>query len=283
MFDVNKQTLTLSIIIPVFNEESHLKKCLESIADQSERPDEVIVIDNNSSDSSVKIAQSFSFVKVIDEKKQGVLFARNTGFDNAKSDIIGRIDADTVLERNWCKNVRHIFGDKRIGAATGPVMYYDMPFKKAGYHLDNTIRSAIKKVSENFPFLFGTNMAIRRSIWQAYRDDFCTNKDIHEDLDIAIHLAQANVSIAYRPLMVAGMSARRYDDKPKDFYRYISYHKTTFKQHGIDTNTPNFAMATFIFGYFLLRPIRLMYDPQTTKLSFSQLFKPKQARKNPMD
>jgi glycosyltransferase involved in cell wall biosynthesis len=283
VFDVNKQTLTLSIIIPVYNEQSHLKKCLKSIADQSDPPDEVIVIDNNSTDDSAAIAASFPFVRLITETRQGVLFARNTGFSAAASDIIGRIDADTILERNWCKNVRHIFGDKRIGAATGPVMYYDMPFKKAGYHLDNTIRSAIKKVSDNFPFLFGTNMAIRRSIWDAYKDDFCTTKDIHEDLDMAIHLAQANVMIAYRPLMVAGMSARRYDDKPKDFYRYISYHKTTFKKHGIDTNTPNFAMATFIFGYFLLKPLRIMYDPVTTKFSLNQVLKPKQARKNPMD
>lgn len=280
---MNKQALTLSIIIPVYNEESHLKKCLDSIAAQSDKPDEVIVVDNNSTDNSVEIAKAYSFVTLISEKRQGVLYARNTGFDAASCDIIGRIDADTILEEHWCKNVRHIFGDKRIGAATGPVIYYDMPLKKVGYHLDNTIRQAIKKLSDNFPFLFGTNMAIRRSIWEAYRDDFCTDKDIHEDLDLAIHLSQANIPIAYRPLMVAGMSARRYDDKPKDFYRYVSFHKTSFEKHGIDSNTPKVAIASYIAGYFILKPFRWLYDPENETYSAKQLLKPKKPRKNPMD
>jgi len=280
---VNKQALTLSIIIPVYNEQSHLKNCLESIATQTEAPDEVIVIDNNSTDDTVKIAKSFPFVKLISEKKQGVTFARNAGFNAGKGDVLGRIDADTILERNWCKEVRKIFTDKHVGAATGPVVYYDMPFKKAGFHLDNTIRKAIKKLSNNFPFLFGTNMAVRRSIWEAYKDDFCTRKDVHEDLDMAIHLAQANVSIAYRPTMIAGMSARRYDDTPKDFYRYISFYKSSFEKHGIESNTPNFAIATFIFGYFLLKPFRWLYDPVTERFSPKQLIRPKQARKHPMD
>jgi glycosyltransferase involved in cell wall biosynthesis len=280
---VNKQALTLSIIIPVFNEESYLKTCLESIARQTEKPDEVIVVDNNSTDNSAIIAKQFKFVTLITEKKQGVTHARNTGFNCAKSEIIGRIDADTILDENWCKEVRKIFTDKRVGASTGPVMYYDMPLKKIGYHLDNTIRKSIKKLSNNFPFLFGTNMAIRASVWKAYKNDFCTRKDVHEDLDLAIHLSKANVLIAYRPSMVAGMSARRYDDNPKDFYRYMSFYKTTFKKHNIDTNTPKFAMATFIFGYFLLKPFRLLYDPKTTRFSLKQLFIFKKARKHPMD
>jgi len=106
---VSKKPLTLSIIIPVYNEQSHLKTCLESIAWQTEPPDEVIVVDNNSLDNSVEIAKEFSFVKVITEKRQGVLWARNKGFNKATSEIIGRIDADSILSENWCENVRKIF------------------------------------------------------------------------------------------------------------------------------------------------------------------------------
>lgn len=280
---MSKQTLTLSVIIPVYNEESHLKACLDSIATQSERPDEVIVVDNNSTDGSASIAKSFSFVKLITEPKQGVLEARNTGFDNARGEIIGRIDADSILAPDWCRNVRRIFADSIVAAATGPVLYYDMPFKKAGFHLDNTIRQAIKRVSNNFPFLFGTNMAIRRSAWRQYRDEFCTRKDIHEDLDLAIHLSEADEVIAYRPNMVVGMSARRYDDTPKDFYRYMSFYKSSFKEHGIETNTAKFAVATFIFGYFLLKPLRWLYDPEADRFSVRQLMNPKKGRKHPMD
>ncbi len=280
---MNKKPLTLSIIIPVYNEQSHLKTCLESIAWQTEKPDEVIVVDNNSNDETVKIAKSFSFVTVVSEKKQGVLFARNKGFDYAKSEILGRIDADSILSENWCENVRKIFANDKVGAATGPVVYYDMPFRKAGFKIDKTIRQAIDKFNDDFPYLFGTNMALRRDIWQKYKGEFCKRKDIHEDLDIGIHLTQNDIHIAYRPQMVVGMSARRFDNNPKDFYRYMSFYKSSFAEHGIETNTTKFAMATYIFAYFLLKPVRLMYDDDKRGFDIRHLFVSRTARKHPMD
>ncbi len=280
---MNKKPLTLSIIIPVYNEESHLKTCLESIAWQTDPPDEVIVVDNNSTDKSIDIARSYGFVKVITEKQQGVLWARNKGFNKASGDIIGRIDADSILADSWCNNVRQIFSDSSVGASTGPVVYYDMPFRRTGFKIDKTIRQAIDKFNDDFPYLFGTNMAIRRSVWNNHKKDFCTSKEIHEDLDIGIHLTQVGVHIAYRANMVVGMSARRFDNNPKDFYRYMSFYKSSFAHHGIETNTAKFAMATYIFAYFLLRPLRLMYDTDKKQFHIKQLFSPKQARKHPMD
>ncbi len=280
---MHKKPLTLSIIIPVYNEQSHLKTCLESISWQTQMPDEVIVVDNNSTDETVKIAKSFKFVKLISEKKQGVLFARNKGFDSATSDILGRIDADSILAETWCEQVRKIFTNNEISASTGPVVYYDMPFKRTGFKIDKTIRQAIDKFNDDFPYLFGTNMAIRKSIWKKYRSEFCLRKDIHEDLDIGIHLSLHDEKIAYKPNMVVGMSARRFDSNPKDFYRYLSFYKSSFNSHNIETNTTKFAMATYIFAYFLLKPVRLMYDENKKNFNLKQLFMPKKARKHPMD
>ena len=87
---------SLSIVIPVYNEASRLAACLQSIADQSEAPEDVIVIDNNSTDNSLSIAQQFPFVRVIHEKRQGIVYARNAGFDAVQADIIARIDADST-------------------------------------------------------------------------------------------------------------------------------------------------------------------------------------------
>src|SRR5581483_7315847 len=100
------KTLTLTIVIPVFNEEDHIAACLSAIAAQTAAPDEVIVVDNNSSDKTPQIAASYPFVRLIKARKQGVLFARNKGFDAAKSDIIGRIDADSLLPSRWVEIVK---------------------------------------------------------------------------------------------------------------------------------------------------------------------------------
>jgi glycosyltransferase involved in cell wall biosynthesis len=87
----------ISIVIPVYNEAERIAACLESIAAQTVTPLEVIVVDNNSTDATVSIARSFPFVRVITAKCQGVIHARNRGFNAARGEIIGRIDADTRL------------------------------------------------------------------------------------------------------------------------------------------------------------------------------------------
>ena len=106
--------MKISIVIPVYNEAEHLADCLNSIARQTTAPHEVIVVDNNSSDSSLAVALSFDFVSVITEPRQGVVHARNTGFNAAKGDLIGRIDADTVLPADWVAKALQIMQEADV-------------------------------------------------------------------------------------------------------------------------------------------------------------------------
>nr|MDQ2973765.1 glycosyltransferase [bacterium] len=67
--------MTLSLVIPVYNEEYNIKRCLTAIAGQTIMPDEVIVVDNNCVDKTIEIAKSFGFVTVVKEPKQGRTYA----------------------------------------------------------------------------------------------------------------------------------------------------------------------------------------------------------------
>src|SRR5436190_15022830 len=125
---MKNKPLTLAIVIPAYNEEDYLSACLDSVNNQSVVPSEVIVVDNNSSDKTAQIAKSYSFVRLVTEEKQGVFWAAQTGFKAAGSDIIGRIDADTILAQDWVEKVLAYMTDSSITAVTGPVNYYDMPF-----------------------------------------------------------------------------------------------------------------------------------------------------------
>src|SRR5437868_10767389 len=102
---MSNKPLTLSIVIPAYNEENYLKACLDSVAKQSLKPDEVIVVDNNSTDRTVEIAKRYKFVKVLYEKRQHQVFAQATGFNAAKGEILGRIDADSILSPDWAKKI----------------------------------------------------------------------------------------------------------------------------------------------------------------------------------
>src|SRR5688572_3020117 len=97
-------TPTVSIVIPAYNEENHLRLCLEAVARQTVKPLEVIVVDNNSTDATAAIARSFPFVTLLSEKRQGPQPARDRGYNAAHGEIIGRLDADSIVALDWVES-----------------------------------------------------------------------------------------------------------------------------------------------------------------------------------
>src|ERR1700722_13666836 len=112
MQSLPRKQVKLSIVVIAYNEEEYLRQCLEAIKQQLYPPEEVIVVNNNSTDKTVKIAQSFPFVKLIHEKEQGMIPARNAGFDAAKGDLLARIDADTRPPVDWVVRVHKILDNQ---------------------------------------------------------------------------------------------------------------------------------------------------------------------------
>ena len=88
----------ISVILPFFNADKTIGRAIKSIASQSFSDFECILIDNNSTDESCKIAEQFTETdkrfKLISEKRQGVMFASNAGWEVSKGIYIARMDAD---------------------------------------------------------------------------------------------------------------------------------------------------------------------------------------------
>lgn len=93
----------ITIIIPVYNVEGYLKRCLDSVVNQTYKNTEIILIDDGSSDNSGKIcdeyAQKDNRIKVFHKANGGQSSARNLGIDNASGNYIGFIDSDDWIER----------------------------------------------------------------------------------------------------------------------------------------------------------------------------------------
>jgi glycosyltransferase involved in cell wall biosynthesis len=89
----------VSVIIPVYNAEKYLAKTIESAMNQTHRPIEVIIVDDGSTDQSLKIALAYQSeqVKVLSQKNEGASAARNKGLSEAKGDFIQFLDADDLL------------------------------------------------------------------------------------------------------------------------------------------------------------------------------------------
>jgi len=276
------KSLTLTIVIPVYNEQSYLSACLNSIAEQTVLPHEVIVVDNNSTDETTKIAKEYSFVKVLREPKQGVFFAAYKGFSAASSDIIGRIDADTILPPDWIETIQRHLQDKSVAAVTGPVSYYDMPLPYANYWFDHLMRAMTYRFAyTNSPFLYGSNLAIRQSVWRSLAKGLCPQQNIHEDIDLAIHVKEAGHEIVYSKALLSGASGRRYNDGLKSFSGYISMYRRTYRQHKMHSLAIYPALFMWSLGYVLMHPWRnLWYSLYARLNSFYPISR--EARKNPM-
>ncbi|MCM1286170.1 MAG: glycosyltransferase [Acetobacter sp.] len=94
----------ISIIVPVYNVEKYLDKCIESIVNQTYRNLEIILVDDGSSDDCPAIcdkwAEKDDRIKVIHKKNGGVSSARNAGLEAASGDYIGFIDSDDFIKEN---------------------------------------------------------------------------------------------------------------------------------------------------------------------------------------
>ena len=206
-------------MIPVYNEEKYLKNCLWAITNQKVKPDEVIIVDNNSQDNSLKIVSNFYNklpLKIVQQKKQGVIFARNKGFNIASGDIIVRTDADTQQKDDWLYQIKKNFSKKNLDALTGPVVFYDLPFPSPFY--SKNLIYLFKIITGCFP-LFGPGLAITKKAWQKIKNEVCLDeKKVHEDMDLSIHLKNNGFKIHYDPNFISYASGRRIKNNPLSFF-----------------------------------------------------------------
>lgn len=269
---MNKQ-LTLSIIIPVYNEEHYIRSCLDSISRQTRMPDEVIVVDNNCTDKTIEIARGYEFVRIVTEKKQGRGNARSAGFDAAKGDIIGRIDVDSVLDPDWCERVIRHFAASDIGGLTGLARTAILPrVQWPKSVLWSWMYTQWATTFNGFELMWGANMAIRRDVWQKVRTQVCNDDQlVHEDQDISILVLAAGYEVRRDNSLLIGTDGQTFHYFPKLVYytklRFmtIGRHKRSGvykhipKRFGWMYRVPRLAIAPFVFGPFFI--VSLIFWP----------------------
>lgn len=202
----------ISVVIPTFNEEKYLPHCLTSLKKQTFPDFEIIVVDNNSSDQTVEIAKSFG-AKIIKEKKQGTVYARERGFRTAQAPIIARTDADTEVSPNWLETIFSTFQkNPKVVAVTGI-------FTSRSYFLGKLFRlysdfsfNKFAKLFTGHVQLVGSNMAIRKEIWEKTKPHI-KDRFVHEDIDLSCHLAPFGETL-YLPTLSVTLSLRRVRENP---------------------------------------------------------------------
>lgn len=162
-------TPLISIIIPVFNTENYLSKCLDSVLSQSYIHLEVIIVDDGSFDNSGKICDEYAIkdkrIKVIHKENGGVSSSRNVGIEKANGEWLMFVDSDDELSHSCIETLSKGFDTK-----------YDMII--GGYELTDEAGNTTYTINRNDVFVWDVNQCLRdvyRSAFFSY-NGYCFNR-----------------------------------------------------------------------------------------------------------
>ncbi|SBS74929.1 glycosyltransferase family 2 protein [uncultured Microbacterium sp.] len=201
---------TISVVIPVKDDANELHRCLRALQLQTREPDEIVVVDNGSSDASAQVAREFG-ARVIRCDRSGIPAASSAGYDAATGDVIARLDADCIPARTWIETVADAFARRPdVSVFTGGARFVDGPIAlrtslAAGY-LGAYALVTVPALG-HLP-VFGSNLAFRRSAWQGIRSHVHRqDPELHDDLDFAFHVGERH-RIRYLRGAAMGISMR---------------------------------------------------------------------------
>jgi glycosyltransferase involved in cell wall biosynthesis len=137
----------MSVIVCAHNETQYLGACLHTVLTQTREADEILVINNASTDETRAVAQRFPFVRVVDEPTKGLVVARETGRREAIGDILVYLDADCRAPFTWLERIEHHFDrDPALIALSAPYRFCDCVIAFTDPHGEPDVRTSVAAV-----------------------------------------------------------------------------------------------------------------------------------------
>lgn len=179
----------LSVIVPIYNSENYLKKCIQSILEQGYKDIEVILINDGSTDSSEKICYEFENkdprVRLINKKNEGVSSTRNVGIEKAKGKYIAFVDSDDAIEDNMYvemlrdieENCMPIIGYKYIDE-NDKILDEKFPYDQEGIFNKNNFYIFFEKYALNSPVNKIFNLDIIKKNNIRFEEDLSLGEDL---------------------------------------------------------------------------------------------------------
>lgn len=213
--------MKISILVPAHNEERSIKATIESCLNQTRKADQILVVNDGSTDRTGEILATFGKqiqVVTIPVATGNKSYAQEHGLKFVTGDIFIATDADTLMDKNFVKNIEPHFENKNVGAVAGYVKSIRNNWLTACREIDYVIGQDLHKVAQsNMKFLFvipGCAGAFRT---KTFRDLVRFEHDtLTEDLDFTYKMHTAYTDIVYEN------KAFVYTQDPFTLYAYVN-------------------------------------------------------------
>jgi CDP-glycerol glycerophosphotransferase len=200
----------ISVVVPIYNVESYLAECLQSLVDQTFRDFEAIVVDDGSQDRSRAIAEEFAArddrFRIVEQPNGGLGKARNTGAEHAGGEFLAFVDSDDVLPEYAYQMLIEALDETGSDFATGNV--HRLTRKRAQqspFLADAFAKTRLATHVTQFRALLADrivpNKLWRRSFWDAHGYRFPEGM-LHEDIPVVVpaHFAARSVDVIAEPV-----------------------------------------------------------------------------------
>lgn len=192
----------ISVIVAVYNTESYVSKCLDSLLKQTYKNIELIVIDDCSTDSSLKILKKYAkdnsnIILINNKENKGLSYSRNIGLENATGEYIGYIDSDDYVDSTYYENLMKAIQKEEADMAIADmkIVYEDDSYPA---HVTKGCDGELTKLNfiKNGLAASACNKLFKREIISKYK--FSEGK-VNEDLAVILPAIVTSNKIAYVP------------------------------------------------------------------------------------
>jgi glycosyltransferase involved in cell wall biosynthesis len=247
------KVLRLSIIIPVFNSEETLDKCLDAIFNFKDSHDEVIVIDDNSTDSSRDIASKYDLHLILMSQNQGQGHCRNRGINAAKNELLVFIDSDIEIQKDSLALIKeHFLKNGEVSCVTGrlsarsPIPDFFSTYKNL--YMNYIFSKSVNPIN----FLFGSICAFKAKANLLWPEEFNFGEDTELGIEavekgLVIHFLE-NLEVLHYHKKTATSSIRNDFMIPFGFAKVFLLHKKwkTLYSHENFSHVPKFQIISLL-------------------------------------
>jgi GT2 family glycosyltransferase len=240
---------TISVVVITRNRPSWLRRCLESVARQSYRPMEAVVVDSSDGRESEAIAEAVSGVRYVrfPQGRRGMPAARNAGIREARADVVAFLDDDCEASPGWLAALASTYPDPTVDGAGGKVVDPVVILGRVRRFLTSGEPWAEPDDGDLQPadvdFLQGGNMSFRRELLIAAGgfDPEYTGSNYREETDLCFRLRRMGHRLVYVPrAAVTHLRAPRADgigrspeDPQREFYHARNQTYFVLKNYGL--------------------------------------------------
>ncbi len=226
--------MKVSVIIPCYNVEGYLGKTLDNVFRQTRKPNEVIAIDDGSTDGTKEILKKYKRLRVIFHgKNKGLAQARNTGIEHAKEEILIFFDADVIPESDFIERILEEYDSDEIAGVGGQAIEANIKSIYDKWRKLYLEPSRGRRKLEDVQYISGLCSSYRKRILKeagGFNPIFRTNA---EDFEMGFKVHELGYRLIYTP------KAKVYHQKTDNFrsllktgFNYTYWGKIAYSFHG---------------------------------------------------